>query len=501
MYERKAHQTTFFEDATLFGGVRLNPENRWVRMSRLIPWAVFEAQYAALFPNPREGKPAKSARVAIGSLIIKKRYGFSDEDVVEEIRENPYLQYFLGFAEYSNARPFDPSTMTWFRERITTEMLAEVNDYIIGHKQIETDEEETPPPDDVPGVASGRKDDNSPGKEEKASNEGTLILDATCCPQNIRFPTDVSLLNESRELLEGMIDTAHEAGVTEGKKPRTYRNLARRDWLRFVRDRKLSRKKIRKALRQQLGYVKRDLGHLDTILASHPDVLSPKQLEYLAVIRELYEQQRGMYKNNTHSVDDRIVSLHQPWVRPIVRGKAAVPVEFGAKVALSLSEGYARIEEISWDAFNEGKTLIESMERYKKRTGKYPERGLVDRIYRTRENLAWCKERGIRLNGPKLGRPPLDRQAYLEALELERQESGERNEIEGCIGVCKRRYGLDLVMMRLKHTSEVDIHVSILTRNLFKRLKSLFGLVWGWIRSAGLGRKTEDSVLLGCLVA
>ena len=86
MYERKAHQTTFFEDATLFGGVRLNPENRWVRMSRLIPWAVFETQYAAFFTNPREGKPAKSARMAIGALIIKKRYGFSDEDTVEEIR-------------------------------------------------------------------------------------------------------------------------------------------------------------------------------------------------------------------------------------------------------------------------------------------------------------------------------------------------------------------------------------------------------------------------------
>jgi IS5 family transposase len=118
---------------------------------------------------------------------------------------------------------------------------------------------------------------------------------------------------------------------------------------------------------------------------------------------------------------------------------------------------------------------------------------LEDRIYRTRENLAWRKERGIRLNGPKLGRPPRDRQAYLEALELERQESGERNEIEGCICVCKRRYGLDLVMMRLKHTSEVDIHVSILTRNLFKRLKSLLGLVWGWIRRAGLGRKKRTA--------
>jgi IS5 family transposase len=69
-----------------------------------------------------------------------------------------------------------------------------------------------------------------------------------------------------------------------------------------------------------------------------------------------------MYENNTHRVDDRIVSLRQPWVQPIVRGKAAAPVEFGAKVALSLSEGYVRIEEISWNAFNEGKTLIESIE-------------------------------------------------------------------------------------------------------------------------------------------
>ena len=100
-------------------------------MSQLIPWAVFEERYAAVFPNPREGKPAKSARMAFGSLIIKKHYGFSDEDVVEEIRENPYPQYFLGFSECSNARSFDPCTMTWFRERITPEMLTEVNDYVI----------------------------------------------------------------------------------------------------------------------------------------------------------------------------------------------------------------------------------------------------------------------------------------------------------------------------------------------------------------------------------
>ena len=469
MYERKAHQAAFFEDATLFGGVRLDPTNRWVKMSKLIPWETFEEQYAALFPNPREGKPAKSARMAVGALIIKKRYGLSDEDVVEEIRENPYLQYFLGFAEYTSVRPFDPSVMTWFRERITPQMLAEVNDYIIGQKKV--DEDEAPP-----------SDDDDTGDGEGTGNRGTLILDATCVPQNIRFPTDVSLLNEGRELLEKMIDTAHAAGATDGKKPRTYRNLARRDWLRFVRDRKPGHKKIRKALRQQLSYVRRDLGYLDAILARHPEALTGKELERLAVIRVLYTQQQEMYDTSTRRVDDRIVSLHQPWVRPIVRGKTAMPVEFGAKVALSLVEGYARIEKFCWDAFNEGTTLQESVEGYKKRTGQYPERLLVDKIYRTRENLAWCKERGIHLNGPKLGRPPKDKALYRQQLLEERKEAGERSEIEGYIGVCKRRYGLDLVMTRLKHTSEVDIHASILTRNLFRRLRFFFTLIGGKVK-------------------
>ncbi len=100
------------------------------------------------------------------------------------------------------------------------------------------------------------------------------------------------MLNEGRELLEKMIDTAHKSGATAGHKPRTCRERARRDWLRFARDRKPSRKKIRKAIRQQLGYVRRDLGYLEDILGKQPEALSAKELEYLAVIQAMYEQQR-----------------------------------------------------------------------------------------------------------------------------------------------------------------------------------------------------------------
>ena len=112
-----------------------------------------------------------------------------------------------------------------------------------------------------------------------------------------------------------------------------------------------------------------------------------------------------MYKAKNHRVTDRIVNLYQPHVRPIVRGKASAAVEFGAKVAISIENGICRIEKLSWDAFNEASILIESVERYKDRHGHYPEAVLADRIYRNRDNLAFCKENNIRLSGPRLGRP------------------------------------------------------------------------------------------------
>ena len=113
------------------------------------------------------------------------------------------------------------------------------------------------------------------------------------------------------------------------------------------------------------------------------------------------------------------------------------------------------------------------MERYRADTGVYPERVLADKAYRSRENHQYCKERGIRMSGPKLGRPSKDKALYRQQLLEERSESGERNAIESSFGVGKRRYGLNLVMERLQETSKVAIHACILTMNLWKRLREL----------------------------
>ena len=210
---------------------------------------------------------------------------------------NPYLQYFIGLTEYRQTAPFDPSMMSRFRQRLTPEMLQDVNDVITGRKTAEqiaaeSQEHQDSGHDGNSGDGpSGSGGEGGQAEAEDKPNEGTLILDATCAPQAIRFPTDTSLLNEARQNTEGIIDTLHEAGLTDGKKPRTYRIVAKKRYNGFSKSRKKTGRSIRNAKRQQLNYLRRNLKHIDSVIQSHPEewekVLTRWQRERLAVIRKL----------------------------------------------------------------------------------------------------------------------------------------------------------------------------------------------------------------------
>lgn len=180
-----------------------------------------------------------------------------------------------------------------------------------------------------------------------------------------------------------------------------------------------------------------------------------------------------MYTHRTHKINDRIVSISQPHVRPIVRGKATADTEFGTKVAISIVDGYAYMERLSWDAFNEGVTLQESVENYRQKYGYYPEVVLADKIYRNRENLRYCDRYNIRLSGPRLGRPLVNKVKQKVQKRLERQDASERNAVEGKFGEGKRRYGLARIMARLKETAESVICLQFLVMNLEHRLRVL----------------------------
>ncbi|MBQ4485692.1 MAG: transposase, partial [Oscillospiraceae bacterium] len=164
-------------------------------------------------------------------------------------------------------------------------------------------------------------------------------------------------------------------------------------------------------------------------------------------------------------VEDRIVSISQPHIRPIVRGKAKSPVEFGAKYDVSIDEkGHARLEKISFDPYNEGAFLQEMVESYHERTGHYPKRVLVDKIYRTRENIAFCKEHGIRLSGPKLGRKKADGSGTSKE---EYKDNIDRIEVERFFSLDKRCNGAGLIVTKLSETTISSIAMSVFVTNLF----------------------------------
>jgi hypothetical protein len=201
------------------------------------------------------------------------------------------------------------------------------------------------------------------------------------------------------------------------------------------------------------------------------------------------EQQEYMYKNKVHSVPERIVSIDQPYIRPIVRGKAATPTEFGAKMDLSLDEnGMARLEKLSYEAYNESDVLIGAIERYAEREGHYPERVLVDQIYRTRKNLSFCKERGIRMSGPLLGRPRKDVSVRKEERKIAYRDNTDRIAVERAFALAKHSYGLGLITAKLDETTRNAIAMSVLAMNidriLAKRMFIFLAKIYGLIRRA-----------------
>jgi transposase, IS5 family len=466
MYRMPKPQMDFEEFILPFPG-KLRSDNRWVQLAKMIPWEELEKEYSQYFSST--GNPAKPLRVALGSLIIKEKCGFSDEETVEQITENPYLQYFLGFKEYQKEPPFTPSLMVFFRKRLTPELLGEINEILCQARKLKQ-KTKIKPPSSAAGSGSGKTGDSI---KAEPTNQGKLLMDATCAPADIRYPTDLSLLNEAREKLEAMIDILYQPLQWQIAKPRTYRRKGRKAYLLISKQKKPRVQIMRKGVGKQLRFIARDLRIVERLSQfERAGRLSGIQQEKLSTIRILYQQQKTMYEEKTHSIADRIVSIHQPYVRPIVRGKAQNFTEFGAKVLVSLINGYSFLEKLSWDAFNEGSGLIEVVERYQDRYGCYPAVVQADKIFRNQENLRFCKEHNIRLSGGKLGRPVKELKA--KDRWLARQDNRERNAIEGKFGEGKRCYGLGRVMAHLKETASSVIALQFVVMNLGKRLRVLF---------------------------
>jgi hypothetical protein len=461
-------------------GVELNAENRWVRLSAIMPWEKIEEQYAKNFESEK-GEVAKPGRLAFASLYIQNRLDIVDSEVVEQIRENPSMQYFCGFDCYTTEKPFDSSLMVHFRKRITPEMMKEISEEAFAAEAKKVFEEIKDDNND--------NDNDNDGNGGESKPKGTLILDASCFPSDIHYPTDIHLLNHAREITERIIDRLHRQLSQLGEiKPRTYREIARKAYLSYAKKRKHTDAEIRFTIGQQLRYVRRNLDSIAKQVASGAALgeLTTELHRKLLVISELYRQQKQMYDEKTHSIEDRIVSISQPHLRPIVRGKEHKPVEFGAKVTIALIGGFSFVIRMDYDNFSEAKYLEASAEEFKRMFGFYPKVIIGDKAYTTNENRKYCGSKGIRLSGPRRGRKS-DEVKEAERKQLY-QDGCQRNAVEGHFGNGKRKYGLALIMTKLWNTTFTAISFGFFVTNMERvlRLLSLLNsivleIVWGFL--------------------
>lgn len=423
---------------------QLDANNRWVKLGQCIPWDDLAAAYHRNL-SAGQGRPSKDARLVIGAVIIKHKLCLSDEETVQQIRENPYLQYFVGLAGYQNQAPFVPSLLVEIRRRMGNETFAHFHQAILDAmdaRRAKANRKGSDRQDDDPSDQGGHGPVLEDVPEPQAADDqrevteghaGKLILDATVVEQAIRYPTDLSLLNESREISEKIIDVLYPQTQWD-KKPRTYRQQARKAYLAIVKRRRPGARIVRKGNKQQ------------------------------------------MHQTKTKRCDDRIVSIHQPHVRPMVRGKANKKVEFGAKLSVSLNgDGIAGVDHIRWDAYHEGLDLPAQVETYKQRYGHYPEAVLGDPLYGTRDNRAYLKSKKIRFAGKPLGRPARlttqNREELKRLKQQRREEYRQRIPIEGKFGQGKSGYGLGYIRAKTARTSEAWINSIFLVMNLLVLLK------------------------------
>ena len=443
----------------------LLPDNKWVKLSKAVPWDKFASAYMSMMTK-NFGRPGISPRVVLGALIIKHIEKLDDRGVIGAIQENVYMQFFVGLKEFNPHPIFDPSLFVDIRKRVGADIFDSLNVELIKSVSNKDDKKHN------------RKNND---KSDQPKNKGKMQADATVADQYITYPTDNGILNQSRKKCENLIDKLYELNDKQGEKPRTYRRTMDTAYLNYSKKKKKSQATHRKMTRKLLECVKRDIKHINNFLDIFEAKGSGFPLKYseqrmLWIINTAYAQQKYMFDSKTHSCPDRIVSIFQPHVRPIPRGKIKSQIEFGSKLGVSLDNGFARINTFSWNAYHEGGDLIKQVEAYKEIHGHYPELVQVDKIYATRENRKWLKEREIRITATPLGRRKKKEPETYYQKTKRKKEAAERNHIEGKFGQGKNGYNLNEIRARLRETSESWVACIFFIMNLIHYEK---GFIFG----------------------
>ena len=424
-YSQYRSHDLFELQESLFG---LSKSNRWVKLADHLRWDRIEKEYNKRLRNSHNGASNKPARMVVGALIVKHVEKLSDEKTIQAIQENPYMQYLLGLEKFTEKPVFVPELFVLVRKRLDhdffnmlTLMLAET-------------------------------DGSKPKKEHTDENGSRLIdrlLDKFCARHKV-------------------------------KKPQTHRTEARKAFIELIKKKRKGKKLIDKTKLIQIRCLQADFQLFLDFLGKQSSTLltcfSRHDYKCLQAAFKMYEQQRMMFEQNVRRCADRIISIYQPHLRPIVRGKAKATVEFGAKIGASIVSGYTYVDHVSWDAYNESSDLGMQLELYKKRFGILPKEIQADKLYLGKENRKHIKSCHVNCYNRPLGRPPKEENDT--HAEDKKRAIGERNEIEGTFGTTKRVYQANDIRAKLDQTADTWIGACFFAKNIMKFLRGLLCLIF-----------------------
>ncbi len=432
-----------------------------VSMGDLLPWPELEREYNSRLNNTEKGAGNKPARLILGAMIIKHKLCLSDIETIELIRENPYMQYMCGLTEFTDKPIFDPSLFVTIHKRISEEELNEMTTRLLLEQRRKQEEKRRESGNDDDTKSQGASPTDSQGSDDAEYTDskgqlhkGVLKIDATYADAEVRYPVDVDLVHDGCKAIDNIISKVC-ASIGMASVKTCYKD-ARKFYLELVKRKKKGGKLVRSTMSAMLDYLHTDLRRITELLVNHDyrkeDCLQPRDVRILSAIYEMYGQQRKMFNDKAHVCANRIISIYQPHVRPIIRGKAKAKTEFGAKIGVGLYEGYTFIDHHSWEAYNESADLSLHINKFKERFGYLPATILADKIYMNKSNRKLLKDMEIKTYCKPLGRPPKNPPSP-DILAKMAKAVGDRNEVECSFGTGKRIYRANNIRAKLPETA------------------------------------------------
>ena len=388
---------------------------------------------------------------------------------------------YLFLSEFTDQPIFDSSLFVELRKRISDDDINKMTEALLKREQQMKEDMRKHKEDEARN--RGEEPPAAPAVDENASaftdskgreHKGVLKIDATCADAEVRYPVDVDIIDDGCRVMDRFIRRICKADSISV--PYTYYGKARNAYRYLVKMKKKGGKLVKDTIEQMLSCLHRDILTLIDLTAGEfryrLDCLRKDQRRILDATMKMYFQQEQMFRTGEHRCKDRIVSIFQPHVRPIVRGKASANVEFGAKIGVSIVEGYNFIDHHSWDAYNECADLQLQIDKYKERFGCLPATILADKIYMNKANRAVLKDLEIRNYCKSLGRPPKEPPSP-ERQALMAKAVGQRNEIECSFGTGKRVYQANDIRAKLPETAECWTGMCYFAKNVMKFFRVL----------------------------